>query len=119
MNWADLLESLLVAGSFLPLLLAVFRLIPITAALTIQTTAIILMTVWSFLRGDAEDTVWYASLTLFLLLMLRHDHHRRSKTRRRDQDRAPSMDRATSKDRSQGRDRGTDQVHVITTMKKP
>ncbi|MFF7117395.1 hypothetical protein ACFY91_34505 [Streptomyces albogriseolus] len=60
MNWADLLEALLVAGFVLPLLLAVFRLIPFTACLLIQTTAFTVMSVWSFLRGNAEDTVWYA-----------------------------------------------------------
>ncbi|MFD7956073.1 hypothetical protein ACFV4X_21570 [Streptomyces ardesiacus] len=106
MNWADLLEALLFAGLVLPLLLAVFRLIPLTASLVIQTTALTLMTLWYFLRGDAGGTVWYASLTVFFLLMLRHDHRRRSKARR-DQDRAPSKDRA----------RSTEQVHVITTLK--
>ncbi|MFI0813635.1 hypothetical protein [Streptomyces echinatus] len=118
MNWADLLEAVLVAGFVLPLLLAVFRLIPFTACLLIQTTAFTVMTVWSFLRGNAEDTVWYASLTVFFLLLLRRDR-RRSKARRRDQDRAhatdaPGPDRTASKDR----DGTTDQVHVITTVKK-
>ncbi|MFJ5820010.1 hypothetical protein ACIQGT_39920 [Streptomyces sp. NPDC093108] len=109
MNWADLLEALLVAGFVLPLLLAVFRLIPFTACLLIQTTAFTVMTGWSFLRGNAEDTVWYASLTLFYLLMLRRDH-RRSKGRRHDQDRARATDRAPGPDRtaSKDHDRSTD-----------
>jgi hypothetical protein len=118
MNWADLLEALLVAGFALPLLLAVFRLIPFSACLLIQTTAFTVMTVWSFLRGNAEDTVWYASLTVFFLLMLRRDHRR--KARRRDQDCAHATDRAPSPDRTASKDRDgtTDQVHVVTTVKK-
>ncbi|MFE1785406.1 hypothetical protein ACFW9F_23230 [Streptomyces sp. NPDC059506] len=119
MNWADLLNALLVAGFVLPLLLAVFRLIPLTVCVAIQTTAFTAMTVWSFLRGEAEDTVWYACLTVFFVLLLCRDH-RRSKARRRDQDHAHVTDRAPGPDRtaSQGRDRGTEQVHVITTVKK-
>lgn len=119
MNWADLLEALLAAGFVLPLLLAVFRLIPFTACLLIQTTAFTVMTVWSFLRGNAEDTVWYASLTVFFLLLLRRDR-RRSKARRRDQDRANATDGAPGPDRTASKDRDgtTDQVHVITTVKK-
>ncbi|MFF3957373.1 hypothetical protein ACFYY1_29790 [Streptomyces sp. NPDC001890] len=124
MNWADLLNALLVAGFVLPPLLAVFRLIPFAAALTVQTTACTATTVWTFLRGDAEGTVWYACLTVFFVLLLCRDH-RRSKARRRDQDharttdRTPGPERAASQDRRQGRDRGMDQVHVITTLKKP
>ncbi|MFF8618967.1 hypothetical protein [Streptomyces sp. NPDC015350] len=78
------------------------------------------MTVWSFLRGEAEDTVWYGCLTVFFVLLLCRDH-RRSKARRGDQDhahvtgRAPGPARTASKDR----DCGADQVHVITTVKKP
>ncbi|MEU3877813.1 hypothetical protein [Streptomyces sp. NPDC029704] len=119
MNWADLLNALLVAGFVLPLLLAVFRLIPLTASLVTQTTAFTAMTVWSFLRGDAEDTVWHACLTVFFVLLCRD--HRRSKARRRDQEHAHVTDRAPGPDRtaSQDPDRGTDQVHVITTVKKP
>ncbi|MET8816666.1 hypothetical protein ABZW47_32315 [Streptomyces sp. NPDC004549] len=119
MNWADLLNALLVAGFVLPPLLAAFRLIPFTAALTAQTTACTAMTVWTFLRGDAEGTVWYACLTAFLVLLLGRDH-RRSKARRRDQDhsRTTGHDRTASQDRRQGRDRGTEKVHVITTVKK-
>lgn len=123
MNWADLLEALLVAGLVLPPLLAVFRLIPFTASVVIQTTALTLTTLWSFLHGDAEGTVLCASLTVFLLL-LRRDHRRRSsKGRRRDQnrahatDRAPGPDRAACQDRARGT-RGADQVHAITTVQK-
>ncbi|MFI5864545.1 hypothetical protein [Streptomyces sp. NPDC051546] len=90
MNLADLLDALLLAGIVLPLLLTLFRLIPMVMALVIQTTALTVTTVWSFLRGEADNTVWFASLTVFFLLMLRRDYHR-----------------------------AKDQVHNITTMKKP
>lgn len=58
MNWADLLEALLVAGFVLPLLLAVFRLIPFTACLLIQTTAFTVMTGWSWARSVARARSW-------------------------------------------------------------
>ncbi|MFE7117038.1 hypothetical protein ACFU99_16665 [Streptomyces sp. NPDC057654] len=110
MNWADLVEALLVAGLVLPLLIRIFGLIPVTAFLAFQTTALALMTIRSFLQGDAQGTAWCASLTVFLLLKLR-SRSRRHKT--------PVTDRTAGKGQSQDRDRGTDQVYVITTVKKP
>ncbi|MFF8618610.1 hypothetical protein [Streptomyces sp. NPDC015350] len=83
MNWADLLNALLVAGMVMPLLLRFLGLIPLTVCVAVQTTAFTAMTVWSFLRGDAEGTVWFACLTVFLVLLLGRDR-RRSKARRRD-----------------------------------
>ncbi|MFH8257884.1 hypothetical protein [Streptomyces roseolus] len=121
MNWAELLNALLVAGIVMPPLLALFRLISLTVCAAVQTTAFTAMTVWSFLRGDAEDTIWFGCLTVLFVLLLGRDH-RRSKARRHDQDqarvadRAPGPDRTASTDENPSGDQGQDRV--ITTVKK-
>jgi hypothetical protein len=74
MNWADLLEALLLAGILLPLLLRVLGLLSTTTSMVIQTAALTLSTVWSFLRGEADDVVLYAAMTILLLLLLHRDH---------------------------------------------
>lgn len=94
MNWADLLDALLVAGMVLPLVLRVLGLLSTTRAMAIQIAALTVATVWAFWRGDADDTVWYASVNMVLLLVLRRD-------------------RSRAKDRAQDKD----QVHDITTVK--
>ncbi|MFJ5951374.1 hypothetical protein [Streptomyces noursei] len=122
MNWVDLLNALPVAGCVLPLLLAICRLIPLTACVTIQTTALTAMTAWSFLRGSTAYTVCYACLTVCSVLLLRRClDHRRSEARRRDQEHAHVTGRAPGPDRtaSTDRDRGTEPVYVITTVNKP
>ncbi|MEU6293083.1 hypothetical protein [Streptomyces sp. NPDC046988] len=126
MNWADLLNALLVAGMVMPLLLMLLGLLATTRAIAIQIAALTLLTVSAFWRGDAEGTVLYASTSMVLLLMLRRSRTRakaraqdnnrnRGKNLSKDQDRASGPDRTASK----GRGRSTDQVHVITTVKKP
>ncbi|MFI0813479.1 hypothetical protein [Streptomyces echinatus] len=126
MNWADLLNALLVAGMVMPLLLMLLGLLTTTRAIAIQIAALTLLTVSAFWRGDADGTVLYASTNMVLLLVLRRSRARakaraqdnnkdRGKNLSKDHHRTPGQERTASK----GRGRSTDQVHVITTVKKP
>ncbi|MFD8900571.1 hypothetical protein [Streptomyces ardesiacus] len=126
MNWADLLNALLVAGMVMPLLLMLLGLLATTRAIAIQIAALTLLTVSAFWRGDADGTVLYASTNMVLLLVLRRSRARakaraqdnnkdRGENLSKDQDRTPGPERTASK----GSGRSTDQVHVITSVKKP
>ncbi|MGW3390527.1 hypothetical protein [Streptomyces cinereoruber] len=106
MNWAELLNALLVAGLVMPLLLMLLGLLT-TRAVAIQIAALTLLTVTAFWRGDADGTVLYASTTMVLLLMLLH-FRARAKARTQDSD----------KDQNQGKNPPKDQDRVITTVKK-
>lgn len=87
MNWAEMLDALLVAGMVLPLLLRVLDLLSTTRAIAIQIAALTVSTVWAFWQGDADGTVWYASANMVLLLVLRRDHSRaKDRTQDKDQD---------------------------------
>ncbi|MEU7031612.1 hypothetical protein AB0A60_33555 [Streptomyces sp. NPDC046275] len=116
MNWAELLNALLVAGMVMPLLLMLLGLLSTTRAVAIQIAALTLLTVSAFWRGDANGTVLYASTNMVLLLMLRRSRSR-AKARTQDSDKDQGS-KNPSKDQDQDQDRTTDQAHVITTVKK-
>ncbi|MCZ1012028.1 hypothetical protein [Streptomyces lydicus] len=106
MNWAELLNALLVAGMVLPLLLRFLGLLSMTKAMAIQIAALTVATVWAFLQGKANDTVLFASVNMVLLLILRSD---------RDRDRDHPDDKGRAHDES--RPRETDRAYDITTLK--
>ncbi|MFJ5635215.1 hypothetical protein ACIQF5_21590 [Streptomyces goshikiensis] len=70
MNWADLLEALLVAGVVMPLLFRIFRLMSATASVAVQSTALILLAVSALLRGKDEYVIPLATLMPVLLISL-------------------------------------------------
>ncbi|MFE4304815.1 hypothetical protein ACFRR6_01865 [Streptomyces sp. NPDC056891] len=74
MNWAKLLEALLAAGVILPLLFRVFRLMSATASIAVQSTALTLLAVSSFLHGKDDYVIPLATLTLLLSLSLPRNH---------------------------------------------
>ncbi|WP_327309696.1 hypothetical protein OG730_42410 (plasmid) [Streptomyces sp. NBC_01298] len=92
MNWADLLEALLMAGVILPLLFRVFRLMSATASIAVQCTALTLLAVSSFLRGKDEYVIPLATLTLVLLMSLP-----RNRNRDQDQNRDRERDDTSAK----------------------
>ncbi|GAA2720483.1 MULTISPECIES: hypothetical protein [Streptomyces] len=88
MNWADLLNALLVAGMVMPLLLMFLGLLATTRAIAIQIAALTLLAVSAFWRGDADGTVLYASTSMVLLLVLRRSCARaKARTQDNDKDR--------------------------------
>ncbi|MFF1680732.1 hypothetical protein ACFVYG_32430 [Streptomyces sp. NPDC058256] len=71
MNWAHLLEALLITAIVLPLLLRWFGLLSDTQALAILSGTCTASTVYAFLRGEAGYVAFFAALTVTTLLILR------------------------------------------------